>query len=330
MAGDNLFQVNSILIHWGLTAKKARKIRSAWRAETGQGFKCLKQNNLAPDSSDFVLNLMLYLEKQGFRNFERLNVTPGNLLSVNVNNLNYILTDWITGSEVNLKNPEQVRETGRAYAEFHLAAQGYRCQIPMHNHLGQWPSAWDEMLSNFSSWEKDVRARGAQNPGEHLFLYTAGYFREQGEKSFRALEASAYQALVQAARGSLPVIHHSCYYQNLIIDPHDQVNLIDFERSKHDLAVHDLAQLINRSARKTKWSLEHGRSLLAGYEEVRRLDPAELQLLRLLLAFPYRYWLCCQKYFRESSGGKWFEEHLAVLIKLETWRQLFLQQIGSS
>lgn len=310
-----------------MTAKKVHEIRSAWRAETGQGFKCLKQNNLAPDSSYFVLNLMLHLEKQGFRRFERLNVTPGNLLSVNINGLTYILTDWITGREVNLRDKEQVRATGRAYAEFHLASKGYCCQKPVHNYLGQWPCAWDGMLSDLARWEKEVRVRGPQDPGEHLFLYTVGYFRAQGEKNFLTLEASPYQAVVQAAKASLPVIHHSCYYQNLIIDPHGQVNLIDLERSKHDLAVHDLAQLINRNARKTKWSLEHGRSLLTGYQEVRRLDSAELQLLKLLLEFPYRYWLCCQKYFQENNGGKWFEEHLTSLIKLETWRQLFLQQI---
>ncbi len=316
--------VNLILEFWGLKVVNAKRIRSAWKLETDQGYKCLKQNNLPPDKSLFVLNLLAYLESKGFTKYERLNLNPDGLPSVTVKGKNFILTDWIEGSELQPKNKKQLKAAGNAYAEFHQASKGCFNRSPKYNYLGQWPKTWDKMLSDFADWENAIRKFGAQNSGEQMFLCTVGYFRDQGKIARQALAKSPYSLMVNKAKHTLPLIHHSCYYQNLIFDKQGNVHLIDFERSRYDLPVHDLAQLINRSARKNKWSIEHGKAILDGYGEIVKLAPEELLLLKLLLAFPYRYWNHCNKYFTNMHEGKWLEKRLAKLVKLDSARQLFL------
>jgi len=150
------------------------------------------------------------------------------------------------------------REVGRALAGLHIAGSDFSLTRPNALALAGWRTLW-----------AGCRARADEvEPG----------LEAEVESDFAAFDADWPSALPAG------VIHADLFPDNVFFLGDRLSGLIDFYFACNDLYAYDVATCLNAWCfeRDHAFNLTKGRALLAGYQSVRPLSPAEVEALPLL------------------------------------------------
>ena len=225
--------------------------------EGGRFVLTLYERRVREDDLPYFVDLMHWLADRGFpcptpqadragRLLHRLNGRPAALVS------------FLSGLSVRRPSAEHCREAGGGLARLHAAGRGF----PGHraNALGQ--EAWAGLFE------------GREDVAESLKSGLASAIR------------SDLDAVARAWPHELPhgVIHADFFPDNVFF-VHDRfAAAIDFYFACNDALAYDLAICLDCWCFSAEGGYlpEHGRALLAGYEAVRPLTPAERQALPVL------------------------------------------------
>jgi homoserine kinase type II len=168
------------------------------------------------------------------------------------------IVSFLTGVSASRPTPVQCKAAGAALAAMHAALAGSDLARP--NALGR------------ASWPRLADGRGEQ--------------MEALEPGLPALIASDLEALARWP-DDLPkgVIHADLFPDNLLFVGDAVSGLIDFYFACTDALAYDLAIMLNAwcfEPNMREFNLVKGRALIAGYESVRALTPAEREAMPLL------------------------------------------------
>ena len=224
---------------------------------TGEFILTLYEKRVERADLPFFLGLMQHLANKGISCPLPVQRRDGGLMSEIAGRPAAIIT-FIEGFWVRRPSAAHCREVGKALAELHRAGADFELSRPNAMAIPGWKTLWD----------------GARDRADEVEV---GLAREV-EADFASLEANWPADLPSG------VIHADLFPDNVFFLGDRLSGLIDFYFACNDFYAYDLATCLNAWCFEKDFSfnLTKGRALLAGYQSIRELTPAETAALPVL------------------------------------------------
>jgi homoserine kinase type II len=224
--------------------------------ETGRYFLTIYEKRVNPQDLPFFMGLMEHLGAAGFPSPRPLKTKEGGFLA-EVRGKPAAIITFLKGVSPHRPNAAQCRALGAALAKLHSALSDFKGTRP--NALG--PSAWAPLIEPKLELAETLRAG-------------------------LSVQIELDLALISDWRSGLPhgVIHADLFPDNALFLGDEISGVIDFYFACTDALAYDLAVCLNAWCFETgsQYNITKGRALIAGYESVRALTPAERTALPAL------------------------------------------------
>jgi len=280
--------------------------RDMFIANTDNGKRLIKMSTLKPDRINFIAEVKEHLFNNGFENIDKNIYTNTGSSCITFNDQTVYMSKYIEGRECNLDNREETIKCARLLAKMHKASNGCICSenSSVRSELGRLPSCYRKRLDEIKKLRKN--AQKGKLKFDNLMSKNVDYFYELGEKAISMLDTSDYFELVEDAEKNRNVSHHDFNHHNIFVQ-NDEMYLINFEYCCYDLKVYDLVNLLRRKMRKCEWDINEAAIILNEYCKIESLGESELDLMKIMLMFPQKFWRVINKYYNSRKG--WSEQN---------------------
>ena len=247
----------------------------------------------------YFVELTTYLDQQGLPVPSPYRDHDGQALQ-RLKGKSCVLVPRFPGHHPATPNPQQCRVIGAALARMHLASPGFPLQ--RDNDRG-------------ALWREHASSRVAP-------------LLKEDQRDLLLQQVQAWkQRLPQLARLPAGITHGDLFHDNALFEDDRLTGIIDFYNACQDVLLYDLAVLVNDWCSGQDFVLDPVRlqSVLAGYESLRPLTPAEQEMWPEMLRFAaLRFWL--------SRLESWHFPAAASQVRQkdpEPMRQLLLQRMNT-
>lgn len=280
--------------------------RDMFIANTDSGKRLIKISPLKPDRITFIAEVKEHLFNNGFVNIDRNIYTVTGSPCITYNEQTIYMSKYIEGRECNLDSRDEAIKCARLLARMHMASKGCTCSenSSARSELGRLPSCYKKRLDEIKKLKKN--AQKGKLKFDNMMCKYVDYFYELGEKAISMLDTSDYFELVEDAEKSRSVSHHDFNHHNIFVQ-NDDMYLINFEYCCYDLKVYDLVNLLRRKMRKCDWNISEAALILNEYSKIESLCDSELELMKIMLMFPQKFWRVVNKYY--NSRRSWSEQN---------------------
>lgn len=205
----------------------------------------------------FFLGLMEHLARQGISCPLPVHRRDGEIIGELAGRPAAIIT-FLEGMWPRRPSAAHCREVGKVLAAMHLAGADFQLSRPNALSLPGWHRLWEGCVDRADEVEPGLRAEVSAD--------------------FASLEA-AWPTDLPAG-----VIHADLFPDNVFFLGNDLSGVIDFYFACNDFLAYDVATCLNAWCfeRDHAFNLTKGTAFLAGYQSVRPLTPAEIEVLPLL------------------------------------------------
>jgi len=292
-------------------------IRDILVLSTDNGLKCFKKVDYSVETLLFIHGGKEHLVSRGFLDIDRFNLSKTGEPYVILNDDIYVLTDWIDARECELENPIELKAATEKLALMHEASYGYT-NVPqgarIRDDLGKLMTRFEKRCNEFLRMRKMAEKRKSMFDYEYLFTYS--YYYELAKEAFEKLKNSKYSSLCEEARQKRGFIHRDYSYHNILYTQDGDVYIIDFDYLTYDLRVIDITSFMQKVLKRIHWDIKTGESILNWYSNISPLSKDEIELIYIILLFPYRYWKTCNRYYngKKSWSEKVFTAKLNEVI----------------
>ena len=311
----------SVLEQYGLEAGAVYRGRGALICETDRGLVLIKEFCGTTKKLEHQAKLLekisvssAILTDQILRNLE------GAYISVDGENVPYIVKKWYEGRECDTRSEEDICRGAAALASLHKVMY-----MPVQCHYVK-----ESLCSEFQRHNRELRkirkficGKQRKNQFEQEFLESVRDFLEHGENAVERLEKSDYGELRKRELEQGAVCHGEFNHHNLLFTEEGDIAATNFDKWNFDIQAGDLYRFMRKILEKHQWDLELGRKILLAYHRVRPLTVSEVENLRIRFAYPEKYWKLANYYYTHNKA--WIpEKNVEKLEKLrkqrEKWR----------
>lgn len=302
--------IEAVASRFDTKIKGIKPLRGVYLVYTDKGTKIIKESKKEPEKLLYIHGLKEYIYKRGFHNLDRFLLSNKGLPFVIDEESVFIMEDFISGRECSFSNPYDRAAAMRTLAELHIYGQGYRppAGAAERNDIGKWGKAYLKKINSMVDLKKAVKGKKDKDAFDNMFLEDADFFIEMAWRAYDTLKGSKYEILCKAAESLMTICHHDYTYHNIIIGKGNQVNIIDFDYSCHELPCYDVAAVIQRVMRRFSFNIDIAIDMLMDYDRVKPITDDELILILSLSEFPQRFWRVTQRYY--SDRKEWSKKKL--------------------
>lgn len=306
--------------------KDTDKQRAVYKIDTDAGPKCLKKVYFDESNLLFVYSVMQWFHCKNI-NVPVFLPTKSKGRYVNLNNRLFILTDWIDGRKLDYDVNDDIALAARNLAKMHKCSYNFH---PIDGSFirredGNWYKTFNRrqlqllQLYNNASVIKDKFSK--------IYIDSFDYFYSRALHSVQILNSLDIKSLTLPAEKFNTICHLDYVNKNLIIDQRNDVYVIDFDKSKIDIPIHDIGTFLKRILKRsnTNWSYDILMLTLKNYEIERQLDMTEIYGLYSFLEFPQKYWKIVRDYYSniKSCNKKLFTSMLIKVCSQKDEHDLF-------
>ena len=318
----------SVLEQYGLEAGAVYRGRGALICRTEEGLVLIKEFNGTPRKLEQQAALLESLSENCPVYTDRILANrEGCYVSVDKENIPYIVKRWYEGRECDTRSQEDICGGLTALAELHK-----KMRMPVQPHYVR-----ESLKSEFQRHNRELRkirkfvcGKQRKNGFELEFLDTVCCFLGHGEETVRRLEHSGYDKLRCRKLQEGAVCHGEFNQHNVLILEDKSRAVTNFDRWNFDIQTGDLYQFMRKILEKHDWDISLGRKMLYAYHQVCPLSEEEIENLRLRFSYPEKYWKLANHYYTHSKA--WIsKKSLEKLVRLreqqDNWRN-FVENIG--
>lgn len=326
----------SVLEQYELEAKTSYRGRGALIVDTQKGLKIIKEFKGSERKLKLQREVQMHIRENSDICVDCvLENQEGELISRDKDGIPYMVRDWFTGRECDVKSREDIFQSITMLARLHSVMQ-----LPLEESYRK-ESLVEECRRHNREIRKVrtyVRKKKMKNEFERCLMGCIERFQQQSERSLEGLEQSGYQMLYEQAGRRGTICHGDCNQHNVLLTVGGQM-LVNYDHWNCDCQISDLFLFMRKILEKNNWNVRLGQDMIAAYHKEKRLSEEELQNLRLRLSYPWKFWKLINHY--AGSSKSWLSgrnmEKLEVLIRQENpWQEfnehcfsdLFLQEIG--
>lgn len=293
------------LYDWGVN--RAYRTRGAWILETTKGLRLLKSFDGKTKHLEFEHEVKEYLYENGFPLTDRFEKNKEhNLISQDTTGKQYIVKEWISGEECNLKELRQVKEASENLALLHKKMRNTGMEekrgYPEEKKLPFIFQKHNRELKRVFSYVKEKKQK---NEFEVYFLSCFQEFYVQATKALDILNASEYEKRLAQCIEEQHICHGSYNYHNILMIKKG-IFTTNFERAEIGLQVMDLYGFFRKVMEKNSWKLSYAKTILESYRKIMPLSKEEWKLFYILVLYPEKFWKVTNFYY--NSKKSWISQ----------------------
>jgi CotS family spore coat protein len=319
----------SVLEQYNLKVYNTYRGRGCMICETDQGLKLIKEFHGSKTKLAFQNKVLKHVKTSGYKwvdvvleNKEEL------LISMDKDEVPYIVKDWFDGRECDTKNEGDILRGVRNLASLHQVMQ----LIPGEEE--EWISTAD-LIGEYEKHNRElkkirnfIRNKRKKNEFELCFIDSFKPFFEQGQEILEQLKNTGYGSLRSQSLTLGGVCHGDYNHHNILIHK-DGIATTNFDRCHYNLQISDLYQFMRKILEKQNWDENLGMAMIDEYDKVKSISGEELENLYFQLSYPEKFWKIANHYFNNNKAwipGK-SKEKLENLSRQFSKREKFLKKL---
>lgn len=317
---------------YGLKVNALEKIKNVYRIKADDKDYCLKVIKYNFNHFIFIIEAIKHLQNKGFEKIPKMIKTVGGKDFIELESNHAYLTEWINARESNYDNPVDVSIAARKLAELHDKSMGFQVDRRMEPRVG-----WFKWIENFITrsdeildFKRRIAAKQYMSEFDYMYLDAMEEELERIENSLEHLSDSEYLTKMQREIEKRGFCHHDYAHHNVLIEPNNQVNIIDFDYCMLDSHLHDLSSLIVRTMKNGKWNINDTLKLLDSYSSIYPIEKDDIQIIAAFIEFPQDYWQVGIQYYWECQpwGEEFFVNKLSRILEDREERQEFVEDFS--
>ena len=314
-----------------LEIRSARKGRGAWIFDTDKGLKLLKEYKGSIKRLEFEENVLDTMREAGtLRVDQYFRNKDGELLSATADGTKYIVKDWFSDRECDLKDRKEILSAVRQIAVLHKSLRKIEMQEDWNLKSMISPPLYRAMEKHNRELRK-ARSfiRNKRKKNEFELMVIAGYdpFYEQAREACEGME-QLYRNEEETIAESCSVCHGELNQHHILIG--DQyVAVTEFNKMHLGLQIEDLYYFMRKVMEKHEWDLQLGMDMVNGYERILPLSSVERECLYFLFLYPEKYWKQINFYYNANKA--WIparqEEKIHNLERQQEQRMKYIEML---
>lgn len=313
-----------------LSVRKKYRSRGGWILETGTGPVLLREyENI---SSHFAIEnqVKTFLVKNGFTGVDI--VIPnreGELVTELETGEKYVIYQWFSGEECNLKSEKCLAMAGANLGQLHRILKDFS-PVQEEEQTGTGEHQSEELLEQFHRHNRELKRVNTYMKNKkrknEFEIYAINCFETFYSKACQAAERLEKSSYYEEMKEGVGQFCHSDYnYHNLILEG-NRVATIGFEKVGYGIPLLDLTYFMRKTLEKNAWRATAGEAVLKGYETENPLTQGQREFVEIMLMYPEKYWKLMNRYYNKKKSwlsGKSLEK-LEDVRRLEASREKFL------
>ncbi len=320
-----------VLEQYDMEIFSVRRGRGSWICETDKGLRLLREYKGTTKRLEFEEEVLNVLQNSGISRVDQyVRNKEGELQSAAPDGLRYIVKEWFSEDECDIRDENEVVKAAGQIAKLHRILRGI--QLKEEWNLGSILA--EPMEAEFRRHNRELRKARAfisRKRGKSDFeLCVIGNFAPFLEQ---ALEAQ--RGLEQMAEEGKEPPHYLCHgelNQHHILMGGKEAAIIEFNRMHLGVQAADLYHFIRKVMEKHSWNPTLGMRLLEAYDRVLPMGAKERKYLYYLFLYPEKYWKQLNFYYNANKA--WIParnvEKLRSLEEQQEVRNRFLGMIRGS
>lgn len=317
-----------VLQQYEVETEKVRRGRGAWICERPDGMKLLKEYRGTLKRLEFEEEVLKELKNQGIQSVDQyVRNRDGELITAALDGTKYILKDWFTERECNLKDNREVLNCVREIGKLHRALRGiaWRDEWSLGSTV---PPGLAEEMKRHSREMKRVRTFISNKRKKSEFELCV--IQDFGEFYRQALEAQEGLELLgkKQGRDRLFLCHGDLDQHHVLIGNRDTA-FIEFNQMHLGSQMADLYRFMRKVMEKHGWNEQLGLAMIDSYDQVLPMDGEDRECLYYLFLYPEKYWK--QLNYYNNANKAWVPaknvEKLKLLEAQQESRNQFLAKI---
>lgn len=278
------------------------EIRNVIRLSAREGEFAFKKLKIKKENYLYSLDAIEHLKRNSFCATCNYVKTKNDIPYLSIGKDTYIMSKWIDGRVANYNNLSDLRETTIALAKMHSASQGFiksGLSSP-RQYTSNWKERFSTRCNDIIKFKKIIQEKERLTAFDKLYIADLDYYYELGIKVINMLDYTAYNDIFNEFKKKKGFCHHDIANHNVIIND-EGVYLIDFDYVYEDIRFHDLASLIIRNMKTSRWNLDRAIYILNCYNEVIPLNVDEIDVIKYFIMFPQDFWQVGLQYYVEKQ-----------------------------
>lgn len=301
-----------------------RKGRGAWICETDQGLKLLREYRGTVRRLEIEEQILGMIDTRTSLRTDRYERNrEGGLLTMAGDGTRYILKEWFSDRECNIRDSYEVRQSIARLAMLHTQL----ARIPFQE---EWRMgsvcrelAGQEMKRHIREMQKArsfIRTKRGKTEFELCVIGNYDGFYEQAKEAademMRLWERNGAAAgpHITEEDGQLMAAELSAEYvsglslchgdldQHHVLIGRGYTAIVEYNRMHLGIQASDLYRLMRKALEKHGWDMELGLSMLDSYQRVRPMDRRERKSLACMFLFPEKYWKQLNFYYNTNKA----------------------------
>lgn len=309
-----------VLQQYEVEILEVRRGRGAWICECADGIKLLKEYRGTQKRLEFEEAVLAALKEQGISQVDQyVRSREGEILTAAEDGTKYILKDWFSDRECNLKERREILTAVSWIARLHLAFRQISWQEEWSLGSILPPSLTEEMQRHTREMKRVrqfISKKRKKSEFELCVMQDFSGFYEQALKAQKGLEL-----LGENTRQVRPFLCHGDLNQHHVLMHGNGVAFIEFSQMHLGEQMADLYHFMRKVMEKHNWNEYLGLSMIDTYDAVFPLNAHARKCLYYLFLYPEKYWK--QLNYYNNANKAWIPEKNVEKIKsLEAQQEL--------
>lgn len=312
--------------------KDTDKQRAVYKFESSDGPKCLKKVYFDEANLLFVYSVIQWFYSNGI-NVPKILPTKCGGRYVRFNDDLFIVTDWIEGRKCDYDNDYDVCKAAENLGKMHRLSYDFR---PISGScIKKDETDWHKVFSrrHHQLLQFSNTAFALKDEFSKIYLSCFDCYSERAAHAVTILNKIDNEKFTYPAEKLNTICHLDYVNKNLIFTYTGDLYVIDFDKSKIDMPIHDLGTFLKRILKRTNtsWNFQILTMSINSYEKERKLSLEELLGLFVFLEFPQKYWKISRDYFSnvKECNKKLFVSMLKQVSEQKDEHNIFCQEFMS-
>ncbi len=331
----------TVLAQYELEVSKVNRIRGGFLCDTLQGLKVMTEYKGSILKLELLEKLLQVLREGGMEQVDCLvKNAQGQLFAQDADGRCYIIKDWYTGKECDVKNIRDIRMGTHLLARCHKIlssvkpedleqmSEDYETMIGTIKKDDTIMTEYKKRNAELKRVRNYIRKKNHKNEFELELLSYYEMFFEKAHEAYIQAEQSAYEQLQSQSVSQGKWVHGAYHYHNILLD-RQTAAVTNWEHCRMDLQISDLYLFMRKVLEKHNWDMKIGSEMLEHYDKVRTITQDEKNILKVFFSYPEKFWKISNQYLNRNKA--WIPakniEKLQMVAKQNDEKEKFLTMV---
>ena len=289
-----------VLEQYELELVSARRGRGAWICETNQGLKLVREYKGTVKRLEFEEYVLAFVQEKGYPLVDRyVRNKEGYLVSPAEDGTRYIVKDWFSDRECNLKDSGEVLRAVGQIAGLHKILR----EIPFEEEWNMGSILAEPAGQEMERHNREMRRaknfiRGKQKKTEFELsvIGSFSHFYSQAQEACKGMGQIGNEG-----ENEQFLSHGDVNQHHVLITPQG-IAMIEFNKLHFGLQIEDLYHFMRKAMEKHDWNITLGLSILDVYDRVLPMTEKDRKRLYYLLLYTEKYWKQINFYYNTNKA----------------------------